>query len=56
MWENLAWLAANYDRQHVFLRAPLIPEFNNETDRERSVERLSKLGFGKFDRFTYRLG
>ncbi len=55
VWENLAWLAANYDRDHAILRVPLIPEFNTDEDRERSVERLSKLGFGKFDRFTYRL-
>ena len=55
VWENLAWLAANYDLEHVFLRVPLIPEFNTEEDRERSVERLSKLGFGNFDRFTYRV-
>ena len=55
VWENLAWLAANYDHEHVFLRVPLIPEFNTDEDRERSVERLSKLGFGKFDRFTYRV-
>ena len=55
VWENLAWLAANYDREHVILRVPLIPEFNTDEDRERSVERLSKLGFGNFDRFTYRV-
>ena len=55
VWENLAWLAANYDREHVILRVPLIPEFNTDEDRERSVERLSKLGFGKFDRFSYRV-
>ena len=55
VWENLAWLAANYDHQHVFLRVPLIPEFNTDEDRERSVERLSKLGFEKFDRFSYRV-
>ena len=55
VWENLAWLAANYDREHVILRVPLIPEFNTDKDRERSVERLSKLGFGKFDRFSYRV-
>ena len=29
--------------------------FNTEEDRERSVERLSRLGFGNFDRFTYRV-
>ena len=55
VWENLAWLAANYDHEHVFLRVPLIPEFNTDEDRERSVERLSKLGFEKFDRFSYRV-
>ena len=55
VWENLAWLAANYDREHVILRVPLIPEFNTDEDRERSVERLSKLGFGRFDRFSYRV-
>ena len=53
VWENLSWLAANYDREHVIIRVPLIPEFNTEEDVERSVERLQKLGFGKFDRFTY---
>ena len=55
VWENLSWLATNYDNEHVILRVPLIPEFNTEEDRERSVERLSKLGFGNFDRFTYRV-
>ena len=52
--ENLSWLAANYDREHVIIRVPLIPEFNTEADRERSVERLQALGFGLFDRFTYK--
>ena len=55
VWENLSWLAANYDREHIILRVPLIPEFNTEKDVERSVERLQELGFGKFDRFTYRV-
>jgi len=55
VWENLSWLAENYDREHVILRIPLIPEFNTEADTERSVERLKELGFGKFDRFTYKV-
>lgn len=55
VWENLKWLSENYDREHVILRVPLIPEFNTEEDRERSVERLQGLGFGNFDRFTYRV-
>lgn len=55
VWENLKWLSENYDRDHVILRVPLIPEFNTEQDTERSVERLQELGFGKFDRFTYKV-
>ena len=55
VWENLKWLAGNYNREHIILRAPLIPEFNTEEDVERSVERLQELGFEKFDRFTYKV-
>ncbi len=55
VWENLKWLSENYDRDHVVLRTPLIPEFNTEEDVERSVERLQALGFGKFDLFTYKV-
>ena len=54
VWENLKWLSENYDRDHVIIRVPLIPEYNTEEDTERSVERLKELGFGKFDRFTYK--
>lgn len=54
VWENLKWLSENYDREHVIIRVPLIPEYNTEEDTERSVERLKELGFGKFDRFTYK--
>ena len=55
VWENLQWLSTNYDRDHVILRVPLIPKFNTEEDVERSVERLQTLGFGKFDRFRYKV-
>ena len=55
VWENLSWLATNYDCEHVILRVPLIPEFNTEEDVERSVEGLQKLGFSQFDRFTYKI-
>ena len=55
VWENLKWLSENYDREHVIIRLPLIPEFNTEEDVERSVKRLQMLEFGKFDRFTYRM-
>ena len=55
VWENLKWLSENYDRDHIIIRVPLIPEFNIEEDVERSVERLKELGFGKFDRFRYKV-
>jgi len=55
VWENLKWLSENYDREHVIIRVPLIPEYNTEEDTERSVERLQEFGFGKFDRFTYKV-
>jgi len=55
VWENLKWLSENYDCEHVIIRVPLIPEYNTEEDTERSVERLQELGFGKFDRFTYKV-
>ena len=55
VWGNLKWMSENYDREHVILRVPLIPEFNTEEDTERSVERLQTLGFGKFDRFRYKV-
>ena len=55
VWENLKWLSENYDRDHVIIRVPLIPEYNTEEDTERSVERLKELGFGKFYRFTYKV-
>lgn len=54
VWENLSWLAANYDRAHVIIRLPLIPEFNTPEDIKCSMEKLQKLGFEKFDRFTYK--
>ena len=55
VWENLKWLSENYDSEHTIIRVPLIPEFNTEEDVERSVERLKELGFGKFDRFRYKV-
>jgi pyruvate formate lyase activating enzyme len=55
VWENLKWLSENYNRDHVIIRIPLIPEFNTEEDTSKSVEKLQELGFGKFDRFTYKV-
>ena len=51
---NLKRLAAVVPPQSVLLRVPLIPGFNDETDRARSVAKLKELGFTRFDLFTYK--
>lgn len=51
--ENLKWLSANFNRDNIIIRVPLIPEYNNENDVERSIKQLQKFGFTRFDRFTY---
>ncbi len=55
VWDNLAWLAENYDLKHVVVRVPQIPEFNTQADVEHSVEQLKIMGFSSFDRFTYKI-
>ena len=50
---NLVWLAANGYADKVFLRLPLIPDYNTEEDRLLSQQRLEALGFAHFDKFTY---
>lgn len=51
--ENLKWLSANFNRNNIIIRVPLIPENNNENDVERSIKQLQKFSFTRFDRFTY---
>ena len=51
--KNLKWLSANFNRDNIIIRVPLIPDFNNESDRNQSIIQLKKLGFTRFDRFTY---
>ena len=54
MLENLARLVALVGAERVTVRLPLIPAYNKEEDREKSVTRLSALGVRRFDRFTYK--
>ena len=51
---NLEHLAAHFPTQQVVVRVPLIPDYNTDDDRARSVEHLQDYGFTRFDRFTYR--
>lgn len=49
-------LIAEAGRQHdCIVRIPLIPDYNTDTDREKSRKALEALGFDRFDLFTYQI-
>lgn len=49
-------LIAEAGRQHdCIVRIPLIPDYNTDTDREKSRKALEALGFTRFDLFTYQI-
>ena len=53
--DNLC-LIADFGRQHdCIVRIPLIPDYNTDTDREKSCKALEALGFDRFDLFTYQI-
>lgn len=54
MLENLTKLLALVGPQRIIVRIPLIPDFNTDDDRQRSVALLSSLGLTQFDLFAYR--
>lgn len=49
---NLRFLSNIADK--VYIRVPLIPDFNNKDDQEKSVELLKTMGFTNFDLFEYK--
>ena len=51
--ENLRLLADAGFAERCTIRIPLIPDYNGEADRERSIRELEDLGFKTFDRFKY---
>ena len=55
MLENLQRLLELVGAERIILRLPLIPEFNTEEDRQRSLDLLRQLGFTRFDLFSYKL-
>lgn len=55
MLENLTKLLALVGPQRIIVRIPLIPDFNTEDDRQRSIALLSSLGLTQFDLFSYRI-
>ncbi len=50
---NLRWLMTAIKPEHVVARVPLIPEYNNDSDRDSSVAILKEMGVTRFDRFNY---
>lgn len=53
MLDNLQRLLALVGPERIVVRLPLIPQFNTEEDRQRSMTLLQKMGLTRFDRFTY---
>ena len=54
--ENLRMIATAGRADDCTSRIPLIPGYNTDEDRDRSIAALKELGFSKFDKFTYRYG
>ena len=50
---NLRLLAESGRAHATTIRIPLIPNFNTEDDRQKSVAILKEMGFSKFDLFEY---
>ena len=50
---NLHYLIKCGKKDVISVRIPLIPLYNNEEDRERSIQQLKGIGLSRFDLFTY---
>lgn len=53
MQRNLRRLLEAVGPERIFVRVPLIPEFNTPEDRKRSAERLCAMGVTRLDLFEY---
>ena len=54
-WDNLALLLSLVGPEHVTVRVPLIPGYNDEAATARTADRLTAMGITRIDRFTYRV-
>lgn len=52
--DNLKLLASAGKADKCLIRIPLIPDFNTDDDRERSIAALQQMGFTRFDKFEYK--
>ncbi len=53
MEQNLCFLLDKIGPERVVVRVPLIPDYNTEDDRRKSISRLKELGVTRFDVFKY---
>lgn len=53
--DNLRLIADAGRQSDCIVRIPLIPDYNTDSDREKSRKALEALGFGRFDLFTYQI-
>ena len=49
--ENLKFLIER--KAKITVRVPLIPDFNTESDVEKSIQTLRNMGINDIERFTY---
>ena len=53
MQENLCCLLDEVGAERLFVRVPLIPEFNTQEDCDESERLLRQLGVTRIERFSY---
>jgi len=53
-WSNLSLLLSLVSSEHITVRVPLIPDYNDEAATDRTAQRLADMGITRIDRFTYR--
>ena len=54
VWDHLEYLLSLVGPEHVIVRVPLIPNYNDEAATNRTAQRLVGMGVTRIDRFTYR--
>ena len=51
--ENLRYLAAQVDPARLHVRVPLIPNYNDPADQDKTEAQLREMGFTEIERFSY---
>lgn len=54
MVKNLRYLVSIVGAERITVRVPLIPDFNTDLDRQKSVELFKSMGVERFDLFKYK--